>query len=324
MKRFTVITIGSATRDVFMRSRGIRVIHDEHSPTGEAEELALGAKIEVDELVFETGGGATNTAVGFARQGFRTAFVGKIGATDVRGQEILKALEVEGVDQSLVVRDNRRQSGYSVLLLTPRGERTALVYRGASADFQPADFPWTQMQSRWLYVTSIGGNLAVLRDIWDHAQRHGQKIMWNPGAKELEHGLTKLLPWLAATDVLMVNNEEAGQLTKFGLGQDLECFHRLRTLVRGLTIITQGTEGSLGGNATVGWHCGTNRVNVVDTTGAGDAFGCGFLGEWMRQEDVGRALQFATTNSESVIQQIGAKKGLLKRVPSSLPPLRQI
>lgn len=144
---YDVITVGAATRDVFLRSRGIQVIRDEAFSTGEGECFALRSKIDVDEIVFETGGGATNAAVTFARQGFRTAFVGKIGDRDARGREILAALRQEKVATTLVSTDHQKSTAYSVLLLTARGERTALVYRGASADFYPRDFAWTKIRA---------------------------------------------------------------------------------------------------------------------------------------------------------------------------------
>ncbi len=132
MKHFSVVTIGSATRDVLLRSRAIRIISDDQFSTGEAECFALGSKIEVDDIVFETGGGATNTAVGFSRLGFRVAFMGKIGHTDSRGQALLRELQHEHVTTDLVVKDRRHLTAYSAILLTPRGERTVLVYRGAA------------------------------------------------------------------------------------------------------------------------------------------------------------------------------------------------
>ncbi len=319
MKPFDVITVGAATRDVFLRSRAIKVIRDETFSTGEAECFALGSKIEIDELTFETGGGGTNTAVGFARQGWRTGFVGKIGASDARGKEILRALDDDRVDTSLVIHDRRKQSGYSVLLLTPRGERTALVYRGASADFQTRDFPWTKLRARWMYVSSLGGDLTVLRRLWQHARRHNIKIAWNPGAGELALGLVKLLPLIQTVDILSLNQEEAARLMNLTHDQDEEAFHRLRALVRGVTLVTQGTEGSLGGTTTMAWHCGTHQIRVVDTTGAGDAFGCGFVGSYIRHADIPRALRFGNENSESVIGYVGAKQGLLKRSSARRP-----
>jgi ribokinase len=320
MKKFDVITIGSATRDVFLRSRGIKIIRDESFSTGEAECFTLGSKIEVDDIVFETGGGGTNTAVSFARQGLRTAFVGKIGATDARGREILQALEEDTVNTSLVIRDKRESTGYSVLLLTARGERTVLVYRGASADFRVSELPWRKMQSRWVYVSSLGGKLPVIKKIWAQAKRSGTKIAWNPGDRELAWGLPRLKSLLAQADVVLLNQEEAEKLVGLTSGQDASAFNRLRPYVHGITVVTQGVEGALAGWKNQAWHCLTHPIHVNSTAGAGDAFGSGFVGAYIRTKgDVPKSLQFATANSESVIQHVGAKQGLLKKRTISRP-----
>jgi len=317
-KIFDVVSIGAATRDVFLRSKAIRVVRDDNFSTGEAECFALGAKLEVDEIVFETGGGGTNSAVSFARQGLRSSFFGRIGK-DARGQEIVQALKREGVDTSQVIIDLKRPTGYSVLLLTPRGERTVLVYRGASADFLPSEVD-RRFLTKWLYISSLGGNKRVLEMIWKRAHERNIQIAWNPGAKELALGINALAPLMKQAAVFTVNQEEAATLLKFTRHQDQAVFHKLRTYVGGITLLTQGTDGCFAAQGQDVWHSGTHPVKVVDTTGAGDAFGSGFVGSYIRHHDIPRALQEATENSESVIQHDGAKTGL-RRAKKILHPV---
>ena len=312
MPRFDIISIGSATRDVFLRSKALKIIRDESFSTGEAECFALGSKIEVDEIEFETGGGGTNTAVSFARQGLKTGFVGKIGATDARGKEIVAALRQEHVDTSLVIYDRRETTAYSVLLLTPRGERTVLVYRGASAQLRPVELPLKKMQSAWLYVSSLGGELATIKKIWAFARRKNIKIAWNPGQLELDWGIATLKPLMRQVAIFSVNQDEAAALVRLTHGQDMLAFQKLRPLVGGVTLVTEGVDGALAGNSQQAWHCNTHEIKVASTAGAGDAFGSGFVGAYIRTNgNIARALQSGTANSESVIQHIGAKTGLL-------------
>lgn len=315
---YDVITIGAATRDVFMRSQGIRVVRDDSFSTGEAECLPLGSKIEVDEIVFETGGGGTNTAVGFARQGLSVGYIGRIGHEDARGKEILAAMKAEGVDVRHVAKDRKRLTGYSVLLLTNRGERTVLVYRGASSDFAVSDVHKT-LEAKWIYVSSLGGNLNVLKTIWAQAKKSGTKIAWNPGAKELALGLEKIKTLLAESNLVSLNQEEAAKLVGATRHQDISVFHQFRKLVGGVALLTQGTDGCLASDGQHVWHSYTRDIHVTDTTGAGDAFGSGFVGAYLRGKDIPTSMQFATANSESVIQHLGAKKGLLRATPPREP-----
>lgn len=319
-KRFDIITIGAATRDVFLRCKAIKVIRDDSFVTGEAECFALGSKLDIDEIIFETGGGATNAAVGFARQGLRVAFAGKIGAADARGQEILTALKHEHVDTTLTARDRKEMTGYSVLLLTPRGERTVLVYRGASADFKSKDFHWSKMHSTWIYVSTLGGKLEILRTIWKHAAAIGAKIAWDPGAGELQHGLQKLRPLLSQAAIVHLNQEEAARMMGYGYTQDTMSFDHLRKIVGGVTLVTGGSEGAYGGTKDASWHSGAHPIQITDTTGAGDAFTSGFTASYIRTRgDIPKSLQFATANAESVIQHHGAKVGLLRNRTVSRP-----
>lgn len=322
MKKYDVITVGAATRDVFLRSKQMKIVQDASFSTGEAECFALGSKIEVDDIVFETGGGATNTAVGFARQRLTTAFIGRIGHRDARGREILQALRDEGVATELVATDRRLMTGYSAILLTHRGERTVLVYRGASGDFRSADIAWPKVRAKWLYVSSMAGSLPVLKKLWSHAAEHKIKIAWNPGGGELRLGWKVLAPLLSQSAVFMVNQEEAAMLAGVARDQVDQAFAKLRTVVGGITVITMGTDGSLAGDATTAWRAGTNPVRVVDTTGAGDAFGCGFVGQYIRRpHDLPGAMKFASANSESVVQAIGAKSGLIKTMKYKAVPV---
>ena len=82
---FDVITIGTATRDVFLTSNLFKVLKDPTHlkklgfKTGEAECFALGSKIEVEKPTITVGGGAANAALTFSRQGLRTASVLRMG-----------------------------------------------------------------------------------------------------------------------------------------------------------------------------------------------------------------------------------------------------
>ncbi len=313
---YDVITIGSATRDVFMRSQHIRIMKDPSFSTGEAECFALGSKIDIEEIVFETGGGATNTAVGFARQGLKAAFVGRIGHADVRGKEILRTIRGEGVDTSLVVHDQRSLTAYSVILLTPRGERTVLVYRGASARFGVRELPRRRMRSHWFYLTALGGNAPVIRAIFQQARQIKAKVAWNPGAAELAWGYRRLLPFFKQSAVLLLNREEASSLLNVDYAHDRLVFAKLCLALPGLVVVTEGTKGAVVCDNERRYVSKTHQIQVVDTTGAGDAFGCGFVGTYIKTKgDIRRALQFATANAESKLQRIGAKAGLLRRFP---------
>ncbi len=320
--RYDVITFGNATRDVFLESEAFR-LNETHRKQNILPAFPLGAKIEISGILFDTGGGGTNSAVTFARFGYSTAFVGRIGEYDVRGKEILRLLESEGVSTRLVSRDARVRTAYSVILLAPSGERVVLVYRGASAHLTDRHIPWERLQARWFYITSLAGNIRVLRRLVEVGKKRGAKIAFNPGAAELAHGRKQLAPILQHVDVLLLNATEAMQLAGLPASKSEAGFRDLCFSLPGIVVITNGPKGAIVCDNERRYRTVSRPVRVIDTTGAGDAFGSGFVAAYLRKPEMGYALKVATLNAESVIGSIGAKTGILRAIPTK-PSVRLV
>ncbi|TAL51199.1 hypothetical protein EPN81_00635 [Patescibacteria group bacterium] len=312
---YDIITIGAATRDVFLVSDKFIAIKSKKFPTGAGECVALGSKIEVGELVLTTGGGATNAAATFGRLGFRTATICRVG-DDSPGKDVVEELSRFNVSTHLVRMIKKGETAYSTILTMKDGERTVLVYRGTSSEFVTRDIPDTALKNtKWIYLTSLGGNLGIAKKIITTAHKAGVKIAWNPGHKELESGFKTFAPLLPFVDVLNMNLEEAILLTGKKQLPDMFALLHADGLVR---LITDGTNG-----ATVyrdGWmaHAQTTGVKSVSRTGAGDAFGSGFVAGLMKTDDLKESLRVGMVNAESVILSYGAKRGIIRDWPSTL------
>ena len=309
---FDVITIGAAIRDVFLVSDQFTMIRSPKFETGIGECVALGAKINVDTIVQTTGGGATNAAVTFARLGFTTAAVCRVGE-DRAAEEIIWDLEGEGVDTSLIKRIKGGQTGYSTLLTAASGERSILTFRGVSAGFETKDVPLKECLGKCFYVTSLAGNLELAERIASQAVRCQALMAWNPGRAELAKGLAKVKSVLSAVNILLVNREEAQLVTK---EKDLSGMFARLAAPGLVVIITDGEHGAHAAKDGNIWFAGTTGVKSLSRTGAGDAFGSGFVAEWMKTKDVKTSLAVGILNAESVIQHIGAKIGILRKWPS--------
>lgn len=310
---FDVITVGAAVRDVFLLSKEFQMIRSEAFKGGLAECVALGAKIEVESCVLSTGGGATNAAATFANLGFLTSTVARIG-DDELGRDILADLNRYKVDTSLIKKIKKGETGYSTLLTTSNGERTALVYRGVSADFTPADLPKV-FSTKWLYITSLSGNIEVLSKIISTAKKAGIKIAVNPGHGELQKA-SQLKPILDNVDVLLLNLEEAQILTGLNSKDGKELSQRL---AKGQTIavVTDGPRGAYAAFGREKFYAKNRSTKSISRTGAGDAFGSGFVASLMKGYSLEDSLKIATLNAENVIQHIGAKKGILTKWPKA-------
>lgn len=308
-----IVSLGSALQDLYL------IDHDDFVGgvvPGVAREnpeifkrLEIGTKADIDRISFEVGGGGTNSAVTFARGGHEAAFIGNIGR-DPAGEAVLSCLDEEGVDTSCVYFAPRKKTGCSVILLdTKSGERTILTHRGASAKFDnlnPNDLK--TLSPDWLYVSSVRGDMATLKKFFKTASDLGTKIMFNPGKLELEKA-KELRELLKFVEVLLVNKKEAGQIVG---GTNLtELLSKLQNYCP-TVIITDGQMGAIATNGTEALRIGLYEDCVVkDTTGAGDAFGSGFLSALASGKSFEKSLVFAAANSTSVVSKLGAKAGIL-------------
>lgn len=301
-----IVSIGAALQDVYL------VDHDDFGTNsrGFFNQLELGTKVDIDKIQFSVGGGATNAATTFARNGHESIFMGCI-ANDPAGTAITNSLDDEGIDSSYVTYTDRAQTGYSVLLLAPSGERTILTCRGASAKFEllnPDDLD--TINPDWIYVTTFRGNMDMLDQFFTKAKSLGSKIMFNPGNLELQHR-RKLLGLLSDVDVLLVNRSEAKQIVE---GSSLnELIGRIRNYVPA-AIITDSNQGAIATDQIEVYRVGIYEdVRVKDSTGAGDAFGSGFLAAYANGKSFKDSLIFASANSTSVVQKIGSKAGIINQ-----------
>lgn len=310
---FDVITIGAGLRDVFLVSKKFKFINSSAFDGGVGECVALGAKIELDQIVHATGGGAANAACTFAQLGLKTAVVCRVG-DDSAGRDVTLDLERKGIATGLIRRVPKGTTGYSTLLTASSGERTVLVYRGVSSSFSPADVAWKTCAGKWFYVTSIGGNLEVVKRIVRHAASCGASLAWNPGSLELKKGLPAIQSILPHVRVLNFNREEAEALTKQ---------KKIPEIMRGLAtpgnivIVTDGARGAYAHKDGTTWFVATQKVKAVSRTGAGDAFGSGFVAAYAKTNAIEPSLALATLNAQSVIEHIGAQAGILKKWPTA-------
>ncbi|MBP7820917.1 carbohydrate kinase family protein [Candidatus Saccharibacteria bacterium] len=301
-----ILSVGAAVQDVYLQG-AIFEPKKEHKEM--VEEFILGSKNDLEAVNYSTGGGATNGAVTFARQGLHSMYMGKIGH-DVAGKAILDDLHKDGVDTSLVGYSKTVGSGYSCILLAPSGERTIMSYRGASSHYEIHLEDFHNSHPDWIYLTSLEGNFEVIDTIFEYAKANNIKIAMNPGKKELEakDHLKKLIPQLT---LLSMNKEEMQQIYP---GKTLEELVRQASKDVHYVIVTDGPKGAM---ATDRWHIvGAGMyedVPVIDRTGAGDAFSSGFTAMIASGESLEDAVIFASANSTNVVASIGAKAGILNR-----------
>jgi sugar/nucleoside kinase (ribokinase family) len=284
----------------------------------------LGSKVEVKNLIFSTGGGATNTAVTFSRQGLKTAALFKIGK-DRAGEEIFDELKRENVSIMAVI-DWKGSTAYSTILISPNGERTILVYRGTSDELTHEEIPFNRLKTRWAYISPGGIDFWLVNDLVNHFYKNGVAIAINPSKKLIEKKLTGLSNILSKAKVVILNREEAAYLTGINYQREKSIFKELDRAVPGIAVMTDGERGVLASDGHKIYHTGVfKEKKVVDRTGAGDAFGSGFVAGLIhrkegcekglcRPDNIKYAIRLGSANATSVIEHISAKTGILTKI----------
>ena len=309
---YDIISIGSATRDIFINSDNFKTIDMSDFSTGKALCFPLGSKIEIKKIVFTSGGGGTNAAVTLVRQGLATACIGVIG-NDLNGQELLNELAKEGVETKHFQKHEDDFTAYSIILVDSSGERTILSYKGEGQHFDASKINFDELQAKWLFLDSLGGHYDLLEKAVNWAAANNVKLATNPGGKELEHGLEKLKPLLKNFSIVIMNQEEASGLTGIDYKDEAKIFKFMDEVIGGIFVMTKGPEGVVVSDGQNVYRAGVPGSPIVERTGAGDAFSSGFVSEYIRSGDVSKAIQFATANASSVVTQYGGKAGILKK-----------
>ena len=314
---YDVITFGAGSQDIYIKSKKFLPVSGKTFTTGQGICLALGSKVEVDDLFFSSGGGGTNTAATFVNQGLKTAWLGQVG-DDCFGNLILAELKKLKIDANLIRKTKNKFTNTSVFLTYPGKDRTIMVYRGASDDLEKKDIPWQEIKNaEWFYLAPFSGKLAKLtEDLINFAKKNKIKVAWNPGYSQLKFPKPVLERILRKIDVLILNKEEAGELTKTPFRKEKEIFQKIDKITKGIVVMTKGGEGVTVSDGKYLYRAPSLSAvlpKFVDATGAGDAFGSGFIAGLIQKDDITFAIQLAMANSGYAITEWGAKSGLLKK-----------
>lgn len=312
-KVFDVVTIGDSILDTFL---SLHSASDFARFDKETEELCIrsGAKVLIDSADFMLGGNASNVAVGLSRLGLSTALVAEIG-DDEFSEKLVKGLTTEGVSLDFVKRTHDVPSTFSVIL-NLLGDRTAFI-RHVERQHEIA---LDGLETKWLYLTSLGKEWHGLYEkVVAYKKTHDVKLAFNPGSAQIHEGPASFAEVLSLTDILFVNRDEAEvilhgkPITPEERDTDQNLLFRIQRMGPKMIVMTDGGNGAyvMDEKAEL-FHEAAMPNNPVDKTGAGDAFGTGFMGAYLLGKPVQESMQWGAANAASVIEHIGSEPGLLR------------
>jgi sugar/nucleoside kinase (ribokinase family) len=257
------------------------------------------------KIVQRPGGSAATQAVWLARFGMSVDFVGRVGAAGHAAETEL--LRRAGVEPHLAA-DPSRETGRLIAIVGPTGERSFLTDRGANDALEAADIP-DALIDRADHIHISGYSFfapspreAVLRVM----RRALRPVSVDPGSAEFlrEVGAANFLRWTAGAAMLFPNSEEAAVLTGT---DDAEAQGERLAQLYPLVAIKRGAAGCEAWRGTERWRLRAPAVEVVDTTGAGDAFVAAFLAARLNGEAIEASLRRAVAAGSAATEFLGGR-----------------
>lgn len=310
-KDFDFISIGDITTDAFIRLKDAKAVRDE---SGKKSELILrfGDKVpyEFMEEVRAVGNSA-NAAVCAARLGLRSAMVTNLG-DDHNGHECVATLNKNGVATDFVSIHKDKETNYHYVLWFEE-DRTILV-KHHEYDYKLPDLG----KPKWIYLSSIGDNsLSYHQEVAAFLLKNPEvKFAFQPGTFQMKMGVEALKDIYARTDVFFCNVEEARNiLNKPDEGDIKNLLRAMHDIGPNVVVITDGPKGAYAYDGFEGFFMRPfpDAKPPYDRTGAGDAFSATFASAIALGKSLFDAFLWAPVNSMSVVQYVGAQKGLLSQ-----------
>ncbi len=304
---YDVITIGGATLDIFLdiHEASLHCLLDK-------EKCMLcikyGEKIPVDALHYDVGGNAANVAVGLARLGVVTGTYLHYGSDEI-SQKIVNVLQKEKVGTEFLVKDEGETSSIGIAI-NFQGERTLFVHHIKRNHKLPAiSIP------KWIYLTSVGDSWEQLyRETLEFVKTNNVALAFSPGTHQLKSGVDSFIEQVKAAKALFVNREEGKIIAQTDSDDPKIILTQLQQLGPQIVSVTDGKNGAYaideGGQM---FFIKPFPHTPRERTGAGDSYAAGFLSALILGKDVKEAMRWGAVNAASVISEIGAEKGLLKR-----------
>lgn len=263
------------------------------------------------------GGSAANTAVGLARLGIRTGYIGKV-SRDREGKLLLRDFEEEGVDAGGVIVSEVGRSGTVIGYVDMEGERALYLDPGVNDSLKFEEIaPRYAASAKFLHLTSfVGSKPFEAQKRLVKALPDDVKLSLDPGEIYARKGFATLKPLIERSFVMLPNENEVRLLTGEGCEEGSKVLMEAGVKVVAVKLggrgcyVTDGRESHL---------ILPYKAKVVDTTGAGDAFCAGFLYGLIKNKGLQASGRLGNFVASRCIRREGAREGL-PRV-SDLPDL---
>ena len=266
-----------------------------------------GETISGSDLQIIPGGKGANQAVAAARQGASVSMLGGVG-NDSFGPELINNLKQNGVDTSHVQIDSQSATGTAIIVVDSSGQNSIVLSSGANGKVSPADVNAVLFSGYKLLLLQHEIPIETVYSAAQRAKESGVRVLLNPApARSWPDGLISL------PDFILPNETELSLLTNQPVHDIASAENAARLLLeRGAqnVIVTLGANGALIVSRQQVTHVNTYKVEVVDTTAAGDAFIGGFASALLQNKSLEEAVRYGCACGALATTKFGAQPSL--------------
>jgi ribokinase len=309
-KPFDFLAIGDMAIDAFIKIKDAST-HCDIDGANCTISLKFADKVPFESVeIVKAVGNSANAAVSASRLGLRSALVSNIG-DDKNGQECEDELEKNGVSTKHITVNKSFVTNYHYVLWY-EAERTILIKHQE----YPYKFPKFQ-KPKWIYFSSMASNsypyhLELMKYLKDNPD---VKLCFQPGTFQMKLGLEKMKDFYERSDIFVCNVEESQRILNQTSNDILVLLKEIHELGPKTVLITDGPKGAYMYDGVDAYFMPIYKdpKEPYERTGCGDAFASTFtVAKCLGKSDL-EALMWAPINPMSVVQYVGAQKGLLSR-----------
>ncbi|MEM2969398.1 MAG: carbohydrate kinase family protein [Candidatus Bathyarchaeia archaeon] len=265
---------------------------------------------EILDFKESPGGSAANTAVGLARLGVKTGFIGKVAAGR-DGEYLLEAFRTEGVDTGGIVVSKSGRCGSVIGFVDEAGQRALYLDPGVNSTlkFEEIDADYVA-GARFIHLTSFASNVPFEAQLKLVEKAREAAVSLDPGMIYAQKGFKILGPLIGRCFAVLPNENELRLLTGKGCEEGAKAL-----LAKGVKVVAVklGERGCYVTDGKESHYVSSYKVNVVDTTGAGDAFCAGFLYGLLNGKTLKQCGILGNFVASRVITEMGARNGLPRK-----------
>jgi ribokinase len=266
-----------------------------------------GETISGGDLQIIPGGKGANQAVAAARQGVSVAMLGRVG-NDSFGPGLIENLKQNNVDASRVQTDTQSATGTAIIVVDSNGQNSIVLSPGGNGRVSAADVMNAPFADHRLLLLQLEIPVEAVLAAARRAKESGVHVLLNPApARPLPDEL------LSLCDFLVPNESELSLLTGQSVNDIPSAEAAAQTLLgRNLrtVIVTLGANGALIVTNDFTKHVAPFKVDVVDTTAAGDAFIGGFASALLQNEPLEEAVRYGCACGALAATKFGAQPSL--------------